>query len=266
MEKLIKKAQYYLGEIIADMPYEHLHVNNLLEEAIDALTDLKNEMDEEDVIHEEIDKITNKISKLIKDYPELQRRFEDEKDSYLTIANLKEYLLVYKKYVKLLDEINPDTKVFKIFSNIKEIYEEEYGDQYTSSQLKDFAKLLKEDYKISTLKDMINTPRVIWDNIFDNTYEIKILLMEIASTLYPKYKFDIDADINMAGIAFFVRYPNDNFEEVKGEFKSSEKQDFFNELYHGHKIPKAPPSPFNCDAYWEQEFEEYRPRRRERIK
>jgi hypothetical protein len=225
-------------------------------------------------MNKEIKKLSNKIFKYTNKYPYLQKDFtdefnidaiineDDEQDKEQAILDIEEKLRDYKRSSKLFDEINLDTSVYKVFLIIRKIF---HNKDDFSKKIKNSLKLKSEilkGYGIETLNDLVQTSRKKWNKIFEETKDmeefedgddLKQQMNNVAVLLYPMYIFDIDADYLMADIAWFVKYPGQDFTEsnvfneetneidIKG-FDTVE--DFYNEIYHGFNIPEAPPSPF----------------------
>lgn len=174
-----------------------------------------------------------------------------------------------KAMSELLDQIDIDTSIKKLIKIVYKIFSEEYSD-FQEEKLKEDIKTFKY-YGINKLRDLVDSKERI--NLYNQLKLVEI--DEIAVVLYPKYILNIDANEFLARRAFeiknnFFQDSDKLFDKIITQAKDEDKlQEVYNDLYHGFNIPEAPPAPFNYPHpfdYWENEFEEYRPRRKERIK
>lgn len=170
-----------------------------------------------------------------------------------------------------------NTSISKLFKELGEV---------DSARASKFEKLFKS-YGIRTANELINAPRSLWKRMIKDErreYLPGTALMEtmefIAGILYPKIVFTgLPATSDLAYVVFKKQCMNvgiDGEECVEiFEQKYDGHPEEYEKIYRGFQIPKAPEAPSTITKLmnyldqkenWEQEFEEYRPRRQERLR
>jgi hypothetical protein len=228
------------------------------------------------------EKIRKKIKKYFEEYPYLRisEYGYDNIDHIYDLDILKDIFHNVKRKAKLLDSISPDTSIKKLIKIVFEVRQGENPDdsdkdddsddsddeddiRYDPESFKNDIKTFKS-YGITKLKDLMKNKVDLYGKLQSQAID------EIAVVLYPKFILNIDAnEFLMEEVIEMKDSPYHNY-QYEGVKDAKELQQLYNDIYHGFDIPEAPPAPFNYPTAssfdWESEIEEYRPRRKERIK
>lgn len=218
----------------------------------------------------EREEIINEIIKYEKNHPYLHRH-GIESGEYHELEDwetdeLKDELSRIQELDKLLSHINLNTEINQLLKSIYIVKigsdKTFYKDEALQEQLKESVQLLQK-YKINTLKDMIEIPRIVWKEINEINeiginYDVSDVINNIAIVLYPKYMFNIDANYELAlevKESKSSKLPDLFFDYIK--IKSvEEEQEIFNIIYHGISTPEAPPAPFPIKSPYDKEMKE----------